>query len=129
MTIEVNVPMMINAVANPGEWRLSRKTVGPRGGIRWVKIYSTSATGGYLPDLQLAPGEYKITYWSNGWPRSEFFDVVAYEIVAEGLDNLTVSYEYAINSAEHMAQVWAVEWVERGDKIYLGGELYARRID
>lgn len=72
--------------------------------------------------------------WGNGEGYDEFEYRVTegsdnYEIVAEGLDNLTVSYEDAISSAEHMAQVWAVEWVERGDKIYVGGELYARRID
>lgn len=129
MTQLVNVPMVVKSVANPGEWRLSRKTVGPRGGVKWARVYSTAATGGYLPDMQLAPGEYKITYWSNNIARCEYFDVVAYEIVAEGVDNLTVEYQHAIDSAHHMARVWEVEVEERGDKIYVGGQLYARRVD
>lgn len=70
-----NVPLSINAVYNPGEWRLSKQVIGKRGGKSWQKIYSTSATGGYLPDAQLEAGLYKVTYWSNGWASSYQFTV------------------------------------------------------
>ena len=70
-----NVPIEIDYPYNPGEWRLSRHVTGPRGGKSWQKIYSCPATGGYLPDARLEPGEYKVTYWSNGWPYSYRFAV------------------------------------------------------
>lgn len=60
----VNVPYP----HDPGEFRISKKVVGPRGGVRWVRFHSQPATGGQLV-RDFPPGEYKITYWSAGWPH------------------------------------------------------------
>lgn len=69
------VQLAIEAVYNPGEWRLSKKVIGPRGGVKWVKIHRENATGGLL-QIWLDPGEYKVTYWSNNWPYKYEFDVL-----------------------------------------------------
>ena len=68
-----NIPLAIAAAYDSGEWRLSKEVIGPRGGRSWKTIYSTAATGGYLTDLRLEPGEYKVTYWVGNWPRSYRF--------------------------------------------------------
>lgn len=75
MTTTFNIPLSVDAAYNAGEWRLSKQVTGKRGGKSWVKVFSTSATGGYYPDAQLEAGLYKVTYWSNGWPRSYQFEV------------------------------------------------------
>lgn len=65
---------------NGGEWRVSKQITGPRGGKSWQRIISQPATGGtYITDLD--PGQYKVTYWSNGWPSSYEFTVNENETV------------------------------------------------
>lgn len=59
---------------NGAEWRISRQTIGPRGGKSWETVISQPATGGEFR-TDLAPGHYKQTYWSNGWPTAKEFDV------------------------------------------------------
>ncbi len=59
---------------NPGECRVSKLVIGPRGGKRWEKVFSTPATGGEY-QTSLEPGRYRKTWWSNGFPRSTTFDV------------------------------------------------------
>lgn len=70
-----NIPLHVPAVYNPGEWRISKQITGPRGGKRWERLFSAPATGGYYPDAQLAPGLYKQTVWTNGWPSASYFEV------------------------------------------------------
>lgn len=59
---------------NGGEWRISKKIIGPRGGVRWETMISQPATGG-IYRTELAPGVYKETYWSNGFPTSREFTI------------------------------------------------------
>lgn len=61
---------------NPGECRISRKVIGPRGGESWQTIHSQPATGGNVVFNDLPEGEYKKTWWSNGWPSSVKFSVI-----------------------------------------------------
>lgn len=69
--IMLNVP----AVYKPGEWRISRLIIGPRGGQSWERVtHGISATGGWKT-LWLSAGTYKETWWSNGWPHSRRFRV------------------------------------------------------
>jgi len=66
---DVEAEFSVSSPYNPGEWRLSRKVYGPRGGVSWVRIHSTPATGGLLK-LRVPKGDYKVTYWGNGFPNS-----------------------------------------------------------
>lgn len=59
---------------NPGEYRISKQATGPRGGKKWETVWSQPATGGEVI-LNLEPGQYKETYWSNGFATSETFTV------------------------------------------------------
>lgn len=70
MQVELTIPRPYNG----GEWRISKQVVGPRGGISWQKVISQSATGGTYCTV-LEPGQYKETYWTNGWPTSREFEV------------------------------------------------------
>lgn len=70
MMIDISIPNPFNG----GEFRICKQITGPRGGKSWKKIYSTPATGG-IARLNLNPGKYKKTWWSNGWPSSEKFEV------------------------------------------------------
>jgi hypothetical protein len=60
---------------NPGEYRLSKLTSGPRGGKKWQTIYSQPATGGSYRTVLEVGATYKETYWTNGFPRSSEFIV------------------------------------------------------
>ena len=63
--------LVVLGIPNPyngGEYRLSMRTRGPRGEKKWETIYSTPATGGKF-SIELEPGDYKETWWANGWPK------------------------------------------------------------
>ena len=70
----VDVELTIPLPHNGGEWRISRKIIGPRGGIRWETLISQAACGG-IYRTQLQKGNYKETYWSNRMPHKREFTV------------------------------------------------------
>jgi hypothetical protein len=72
--MQQRVSFTIPYVYNPGEWRVSKQVIGPRGGKKWVKVISQPATGGEYTTY-LEPGTYKETYWTNGWPTSDTFEI------------------------------------------------------
>lgn len=70
MQVNLTIPRPYNG----GEWRISKQVTGPRGGKRWETVVSQPATGGiYRTDLE--PGQYKQTYWTNGFPTSTEFEI------------------------------------------------------
>lgn len=71
MRVSFSIPMPYNG----GEWRISRRVVGPRGGLHWETVISQPATGGvYCADLKI--GEtYKQTYWTNGFATATLFAI------------------------------------------------------
>lgn len=74
----------IPAAYNAGEWRLSRRFFGPRGGIHWEQItHGIPATGGGQ-QMFLEPGRYKETWWTNGWSHTRFWDVTEDGTLLEG---------------------------------------------
>lgn len=68
------VTLTIPKPYNGGEYRVSQKVTGPRGGQKFQRVYSTPATGGQAV-IDLEPGIYKETWWANGFPKSQEFVV------------------------------------------------------